>query len=92
MCNWGDLTYDSHLEYLATNESLSAFGLAETLRMANARYFLARGDSLLIVRYYEEAGQIVADNSTTSRIGTNIYIPKAGKAQSVEEVAKLMGF
>ena len=86
------LTYDAYIGYLAKHELPSAAGLVQTVRKADSRYFFARGDSLLIVLYYKDAGQIVGDNSATSRIDTVIYTTKAGKVQTVEEVARLMRF
>jgi hypothetical protein len=86
------LTYDEYVRYLADHQSPSAEGLACAIKGADGRYFAAKGDSLLIVLFYKDAGQIVGDNSATTRPDTIIYTAKTGKTQSVEEIARLMRF
>jgi hypothetical protein len=86
------LTYDEYIDYLADHESPSAQGLACAIKRADDRYFAAKGDSLLIVLFYKEAGQIVGDNSITTGPDTVIYTARTGRAQSLEEIARLLGF
>lgn len=86
------LTYEQYIRYLTANESPSAKGLAYTVHNADARHFVAHGDSLLIVLYYRGTGQIVGDNSATTRIDTVVSTTGKGRIQTVEEVARLMRF
>jgi hypothetical protein len=90
--NLDSLTLGGYLSFLDRNESPSAAGLARTVRFADETLFQAKGDSLLVVLFFKEAGQIVGDNSSTSRIDTVVFQSKAGHVQTVGEIAKLMRF
>ena len=90
--NLDSLTLGGYLSFLDGHESPSAAGLGRTVRSSDETYFQAKGDSLLIVLYFKEAGQIVGDNSSTSRVDTVVFVQKAGGVQTVGEIAKLMRF
>lgn len=90
--NLDSLSLGGYLSFLEKDESPSATGLARTVRLADETYFQAKGDSLLIVLYFKDAGQIVGDNSSTSRVDTIVFVPKTGHVQNVTDIAKLMKF
>lgn len=90
--NLDSLTLGGYLSILDGHESPSAVGLSRTVRSADETYFQAKGDSLLIVLYFKEAGQIVGDNSSTSRVDTVVFLSKTGHVQTVTDIANIMRF
>jgi hypothetical protein len=76
--NLDTLTYEAYMNYLKTNEALSAQGLFTKIQKARGHYFKSKINAFLITLFYSNENEIVCDNSGTSFIDS-VYIYKSNE-------------
>src|ERR1035437_2038047 len=64
--NLDTLTYEAYMNYLKTNEALSAQGLFTKIQKGRRHHFKSKINSFLISLVYSNENEIVCDNSGTS--------------------------